>query len=82
LFLSESTFEFPEGKEWHQHDEHDDSDHEYSLQCSAADFGNALQKRLAMPGSDKRFLDYMEAHQYHGKNSRLEHDWIDERPIF
>ena len=37
----------------------DDSGHEYSLQCSTADIGNALRKRLATQYSDKRFIDYI-----------------------
>jgi hypothetical protein len=35
-----------------------------------------------MHDPDNRFFDYMEANQYHGKNGGLEHDWLDERPIF
>ena len=82
MFRPDSSVEFPEGEEGHQHDEHDDSDHEYSLQCSTTDTGNALRKRLAMQYAYKRFFNYMETKQYEGKNGRLEHDWIDERPIF
>ena len=57
MFRPDSPAEFPEGEERHQHDEHDDADHEYSLQCSAADIGNALRKHLAMQYSNKRFFD-------------------------
>ena len=71
MFRPDSSLEFPERKGRHQHDEHDDSDHEYSLQFSATDIGNALRKRLAMQYSDKRFFDYMEAKQYHGKTADL-----------
>ncbi|HUB63331.1 MAG TPA: hypothetical protein VL996_02630, partial [Methylocella sp.] len=70
-FRPKCPLEFPEGKERHQHDEHGDSDHEYSLQFAAADAGNTLIKRLAAKDSDKRFLDHMKANQQHGKNSGL-----------
>jgi hypothetical protein len=60
---ADSSVEFHEGKERHRHDEHDDSDHENSLQCSAADIWNTLRKRLAMQYSNKRFFGYMEASQ-------------------
>jgi NAD(P)-dependent dehydrogenase (short-subunit alcohol dehydrogenase family) len=44
LFRSDSSLEFPERKGRHQHDEHDDSNHEYSLQ-----FSRRRYRRVATP---------------------------------